>query len=119
MVRAVAPKPLNVVVSRPGLSLAELTALGVRRVSVGGALARVAWGAVVAAAGKLRAGSFEGLAGALPGGQLDEESSRRELRPRRRGRSGAELAALRDALGLDDCGSCPASRRTTPGRRAG
>jgi 2-methylisocitrate lyase-like PEP mutase family enzyme len=72
MVRAVAPKPLNVLVSGPGLSLAELTALGVRRVSVGGALARVAWGAVVAAAGKLRAGSFEGLAGALPGGQLDE-----------------------------------------------
>jgi 2-methylisocitrate lyase-like PEP mutase family enzyme len=72
MVRAVAPKPVNVLVAGPGLSLAELAALGVRRVSVGGALARVAWAAVVAAAGKLRAGSFEGLAGAMPGGQLDE-----------------------------------------------
>jgi len=72
MVRAVAPKPLNVLVSGPGLSLAELAAMGVRRVSVGGALARVAWGAVVAAAGKLRAGSFEGLAAAMPGGELDE-----------------------------------------------
>ena len=72
MVRAVAPKPLNVLVSWPGLSLAELAELGVRRVSVGGALARVSWGAVVAAAAKLRAGSFEGLAGAMRGGELDE-----------------------------------------------
>ena len=41
MVRAVAPKPLNVVMMRPGLSLAELSDLGVRRISVGGAFARV------------------------------------------------------------------------------
>lgn len=40
MVRAVAPKPVNVVMSRPGLSLAELADLGVRRVSLGGAVAR-------------------------------------------------------------------------------
>jgi 2-methylisocitrate lyase-like PEP mutase family enzyme len=72
MVRAVAPRPLNVLVARPGLSLAELAALGVRRVSVGGALARVAWGAMVAAADKLRAGSFDGLAGAMPGAALEE-----------------------------------------------
>jgi 2-methylisocitrate lyase-like PEP mutase family enzyme len=72
MVRAVAPKPLNVLVAGPGHSLAALAALGVRRVSVGGALARVAWGAMVAAAGKLRAGSFEGLAGAMPGGPLND-----------------------------------------------
>jgi 2-methylisocitrate lyase-like PEP mutase family enzyme len=72
MVRAVAPRPVNVLVSAPGLSVAELADLGVRRVSVGGALARVAWAAVVAAAGKLREGSFEGFAAAMPGAALDE-----------------------------------------------
>jgi 2-methylisocitrate lyase-like PEP mutase family enzyme len=72
MVRAVAPKPLNVLMSGPGLSLAELAALGVRRVSVGGALARVAWAAAVAAATEMRAGSFAGLGGAMPGGELDQ-----------------------------------------------
>ena len=46
MVRAVAPRPLNVLVMDPGLSVAELAELGVRRISVGGALARVAWAAV-------------------------------------------------------------------------
>jgi 2-methylisocitrate lyase-like PEP mutase family enzyme len=72
MVRAVAPRPVNVLVSGPGLSLAELAALGVRRVSVGGALARVAWAAVVAAATEMRGGSFAGLAAGIPGATLDE-----------------------------------------------
>jgi 2-methylisocitrate lyase-like PEP mutase family enzyme len=72
MVQAVAPKPLNVLMSRPGLSLAELSDLGVRRVSVGGALARVAWGAVLAAAKQLKMGSFEGLAQAASGAELNE-----------------------------------------------
>src|SRR5436190_15639675 len=71
MVRAVAPRPLNVLMSGPGPSLAELAALGVRRVSVGGALARVAWAAAVAAATEMRVGSFAGLAGAMPGAELD------------------------------------------------
>jgi len=48
IVRAVAPKPVNVVMMRPGLSLAELTDLGVRRVSIGGAIARVAWASIMA-----------------------------------------------------------------------
>src|SRR2546425_8454464 len=43
MVRAVHPLPLNVLMSGPGLTLAELADLGVRRISIGGALARVAW----------------------------------------------------------------------------
>jgi 2-methylisocitrate lyase-like PEP mutase family enzyme len=72
MVRAVAPKPLNVLVMRPGLSVAELADLGVRRISVGGALARVAWGAMLAAAEKIKAGSFDGLAGGAPGKQMNE-----------------------------------------------
>jgi 2-methylisocitrate lyase-like PEP mutase family enzyme len=71
MVRAVAPKPVNVLVWGPGLSVAELADLGVRRISVGGTLARVAWGAMVAAAEKMRDGSFDGLAGAVPGKQMN------------------------------------------------
>src|SRR5918996_670891 len=48
MVRAVAPKPLNVLVMGPEIGVAEFADLGVRRISVGGALARVAWAAVLA-----------------------------------------------------------------------
>ena len=50
-VAAVAPKPLNVLVSKAGgLTVAEIAALGVRRVSLGSALARTAWGAFIRAA---------------------------------------------------------------------
>ncbi len=71
MVRAVAPKPLNVLIMRPGLGVAELADLGVRRISIGGALARVAWGAVRAAAQQIQAGSFDGLAHAMTGQELN------------------------------------------------
>ena len=49
---AVAPRPLNVLVSSPaqGLTVARLGEMGVRRISVGSALARVAWGAFMRAA---------------------------------------------------------------------
>jgi len=45
IVKAVAPKPVNVIVSSPGegLTLSSLADIGVRRISVGSALARVAW----------------------------------------------------------------------------
>ena len=69
LVRAVAPKPVNVLVSAPapGLSLKSLADLGVRRVSLGSTLARVAWGAFLAAADALvAADSFDVLAGAAP-----------------------------------------------------
>ena len=71
LVRAVAPKPLNVLMTGPGHSVAELADLGVRRISVGGALARIAWGAVQAAAQQTKDGSFAGLAGAASGKQLN------------------------------------------------
>jgi 2-methylisocitrate lyase-like PEP mutase family enzyme len=67
MARAVAPKALNVLAIDPSLSVAELANLGVRRISVGGALARVALGAVVSAAEQMKNGSFEGLAAAASG----------------------------------------------------
>jgi 2-methylisocitrate lyase-like PEP mutase family enzyme len=72
MVRAVAPKPLNVLMMRPGLQLAELAELGVRRISVGGGLARVAYGATIQAAEQIRAGSFDGLASAMQGKVLND-----------------------------------------------
>ncbi|HTB28945.1 MAG TPA: isocitrate lyase/phosphoenolpyruvate mutase family protein [Steroidobacteraceae bacterium] len=66
VVEAVRPKPVNLLVGAPGdLSLAQISELGVRRVSVGGALARVAWGGFMRAARELaQQGSFDGLAGA-------------------------------------------------------
>ncbi len=73
IVKAVAPKPVNVLVSAPSgdLTLSRLTDLGVRRISVGSALARVAWGAFMKAARGMAEGSFEGLAGAAPFAELN------------------------------------------------
>ncbi len=64
LVEAVAPKPLNLlVVSDIGLHVEEIAALGVRRISVGGALALAAWTGFIHAAQTLRSeGSFAGLA---------------------------------------------------------
>jgi 2-methylisocitrate lyase-like PEP mutase family enzyme len=72
IVRAVAPKPVNVLVSAPGLTVAELAALGVRRISVGGALARTAWGAFMLAAREIaEGGSFAALGRAMPHAELN------------------------------------------------
>jgi 2-methylisocitrate lyase-like PEP mutase family enzyme len=73
LVEAVAPKPLNVLIgANVGLSLADLEELGVRRVSVGSALARAAWGAFLrAAAGIAEAGEFSGLDGAASFAELN------------------------------------------------
>jgi hypothetical protein len=43
----------------------------VRRISIGSALAAVAWGAVRQAAERLKAGSFDGLTGGMPGRELN------------------------------------------------
>jgi 2-methylisocitrate lyase-like PEP mutase family enzyme len=75
LVRAMGPIPVNVLSNRPattGLTIAELADLGVRRVSVGGALALVAFGAAKDAAEQLLAGSVEGLAKGMPGGVLNK-----------------------------------------------
>jgi 2-methylisocitrate lyase-like PEP mutase family enzyme len=74
LVAAVAPKPLNVLVSAPSpdLTVARLAALGVRRISLGSALARAAWGAFLRAAQEMgTSGTFAGLAGAAPFGELN------------------------------------------------
>ena len=73
LVKAVAPKPVNVLVSSNNCdtSVAKLADLGVRRVSVGGALARVAWGGFIKAAKEIQAeGSFKAFADAMPFGDL-------------------------------------------------
>jgi 2-methylisocitrate lyase-like PEP mutase family enzyme len=79
IVRAVAPKPVNVLVSAPipGLSFDRLAELGVRRISVGSALARVAWGAFMRAARALHAGSFDALADAATFAELNRLFSER------------------------------------------
>jgi 2-methylisocitrate lyase-like PEP mutase family enzyme len=68
VVKAVAPKPVNVLMSAAtGLSVADLAALGVRRVSVGSALARTAWGAFMRAAKEIaEEGRFDAFADAVP-----------------------------------------------------
>lgn len=50
VVKAVVPKPVNILMGAPGFSVAELADMGVRRISVGGAMARAAWGAFLRAA---------------------------------------------------------------------
>ena len=65
VVSAVAPKPVNVLISGPGgLTMEDAAELGVRRVSVGGALARAAWGGFLRAAKDLAArGEFRWFGG--------------------------------------------------------
>ena len=75
IVKAVAPKPVNVLVSAPNpvLTVPRLAELGVRRISVGSALARVAWGAFMRAATSIsETGTFAGLEGAAPFADLNE-----------------------------------------------
>ncbi|MGE0549153.1 MAG: oxaloacetate decarboxylase [Kofleriaceae bacterium] len=67
IVKAVAPKPVNVVVTRPGLTVAQLADAGVRRISVGSAFARVAWGAFMRSARSIaETGTFDALGDAAP-----------------------------------------------------
>lgn len=68
LVEAVAPKPLNLLVVRNiGVDVREIAGLGVRRISVGGALALAGWTGFIRAATTLRSeGSFAGLADLVP-----------------------------------------------------
>ncbi len=72
VVRAVAPKPVNVLAGKPGFTAVGLAALGVRRISVGGAMARAAWGGFMAAAKEIAVhGTFENFAQAANGAELN------------------------------------------------
>lgn len=77
IVRAVAPKPVNVLIGSPSrFNVQDLAAMGVRRVSLGGALARAAWGGFLRAARSLaELDVFDGFADATP--HADAERYRR------------------------------------------
>lgn len=80
IIQAVSPKPVNVLVSRPSaaLSVSRLAELGVRRISLGSALSRVAWGAFIRAARSIKeTGSFDAFAEAAAFSELEEVFVRR------------------------------------------
>ncbi len=75
IVRAVAPKPVNILVAgfNSHLSLAQLRDLGVRRISVGAGLALAAWGAFLRSAREMvTEGNFKSLAEAAPSASLND-----------------------------------------------
>ncbi|HYE79829.1 MAG TPA: isocitrate lyase/phosphoenolpyruvate mutase family protein [bacterium] len=75
IVAAVAPKPVNALMTAPSdtLSFSRLAELGVRRISVGGTLARVAWGAFIRAARSIKeTGSFDALGSAASFSELND-----------------------------------------------
>lgn len=72
VVRAVAPRPVNVLVGGDFTTVARVAGLGVRRISTGGALARAAWTGFLAAAREIaEVGTFGKLAGAVPFAEID------------------------------------------------
>lgn len=71
IVKAVAPRPVNVL-ARPSHSVAEIAAAGVRRISVGGALARVAWSGFLEAAREItQQGTFTAVGRGVPSEQIE------------------------------------------------
>ncbi|MGD8201333.1 isocitrate lyase/phosphoenolpyruvate mutase family protein [Ornithinimicrobium sp. W1679] len=62
IVEAVAPAPVNLLVNAPFVTVAEVAELGVRRISVGGTLARAAWGGWLGVAREIaEEGTFHGF----------------------------------------------------------
>jgi methylisocitrate lyase len=53
IIEAVSPRPVNLLLNAPFMTVADAERLGVRRISVGGTLARAAWGGFLAAAREL------------------------------------------------------------------
>jgi len=72
IVKAVAPKPVNVLMATDFATVADLAAAGVRRISVGGALARTAWTGFLQAAHEIAEhGTFTLLTRAVPGAEMN------------------------------------------------
>ncbi|MDB5577113.1 MAG: 2-methylisocitrate lyase [Bradyrhizobium sp.] len=73
VVKAVHPRPVNLLVGAAGPSLKVAADLGVRRISVGGALSRAAWGGFMQAAKEMaEQGTFTELGKGYPGGELNK-----------------------------------------------
>ena len=72
VVKAVHPKPVNLLIVQPSMTVAAMADLGVRRISVGGALARSAWAGFMGAATEIaEQGTFTAFAGAAKGAELN------------------------------------------------
>ena len=73
VVSAVAPKPVNVLMASDFVTVADLAAAGVRRISVGGALARTAWHGFLAASREIaEQGTFKSLTGTVSGAEINK-----------------------------------------------
>jgi 2-methylisocitrate lyase-like PEP mutase family enzyme len=73
VVKAVHPKPVNLLIGASGLSVKQAEELGVRRISVGGSLARTAWAGFMGAAREMaEQGTFTELARGYSGGELNK-----------------------------------------------
>jgi 2-methylisocitrate lyase-like PEP mutase family enzyme len=73
VVKAVHPKPVNLLIGASGLSVSQAADLGVRRISVGGSLARTAWAGFMRASREIaEKGTFTELASGYPGGELNK-----------------------------------------------
>src|SRR3954447_20612870 len=73
VVKAVHPKPFNLLIGASGLSVAQAADLGVRRISVGGSLARTAWAGFMKASREMaEQGTFTELGNGYPGGELNK-----------------------------------------------
>lgn len=74
VVKAVAPKPVNFLNSAPfGFTVKDIAAMGVRRISVGGTLARVAMDAFIKSARAIAEhGTFDSFAGVMPNAELNK-----------------------------------------------
>jgi 2-methylisocitrate lyase-like PEP mutase family enzyme len=76
VVAAVSPKPINVLANSDFATVAELAQAGVRRISVGGALARTAWTGFLAAAREIAEhGTFVGLSRAVSSADINRSLS--------------------------------------------
>jgi 2-methylisocitrate lyase-like PEP mutase family enzyme len=83
VVEAVAPKPVNVLVGGDFTTVAELAGMGVRRISVGGALARAAWTGFLEAGREIaERGSFTALARAVSFAEIEESFITPSMEPR-------------------------------------
>jgi len=72
VVKGVAPKPVNLLIGASGLSIEQAAELGVRRISVGGSLARAAWAGFMRAAREIaEKGSFTELGTGYSGAELN------------------------------------------------
>lgn len=73
VVKAVAPKPVNLLLGLPGWTVDQAAEMGVRRISVGGSLARVAWDGFIRASREIaEKGSFETLGSGTPYAELNK-----------------------------------------------